>query len=98
MEEVFKKPPLAAYHRGANLADLLIHDKLNKMMNKEDRNKTVPCGEERYRVCVHVNASRSFYSTNGDEYEILKGSDCNTTCCPARGVKGQCMLVKQKER
>ena len=47
-------------------------------MNKENSKKTVPCGEEGCRVCPHVNASRSFYSTNGDEYEILKGGECNT--------------------
>ena len=78
MKKILKKPSLVAYRRGANLADVLIHGKLNKMMNKENSNKTVPCGEGGCRVCPHVNASRSFYSTNGDAYEILKGGDCNT--------------------
>ena len=78
MKKVFKKPTLVAYCRGGNLADVLIHGKLNKMMNKEDSNKILPCGEEGCRVCPHVNASRSFYSTNGDEYEILKDGDSDT--------------------
>ena len=102
MKKIFKKPPLVAYRRGANLADVLIHGKLNKMMNKENSNKTVPCGEAGCSVCPHVNASRSFYSTNGDEYEILKGGDCNTRnvvyLLSCKIVKSQCMLVKRKER
>ena len=57
MKKIFKKPPLVAYRRGANLADVLIHGKLNKIMNKENSNKTVPCGEAGYSVCPHVNAS-----------------------------------------
>ena len=56
MNKASKKPSLVAYRRGANLADVPIYGKLNKMMNKEDRNKTVPCGEERCRVCPHVYA------------------------------------------
>lgn len=78
MKKVFKKPSLVAYRRGANLADVLIHGKLNKMMSKEDRHKTIPCGEESCKVCSHVCTSRRFSSTNGDEYEILMGGNCNT--------------------
>ena len=51
MKKVFKKRPLVAYRRGANLADVLIHGKLNTMVNKEDSNK---CGEEGCRVCPHL--------------------------------------------
>ena len=102
MKKVFKKPPLVAYHRGANLEDVPMHGNSNKIMNKEDRNKTVPCGEERCKVFSHINPSRSFYSTNGDEFETLNGGDCKSRnvvyFLSCKRCKTQYMLVKRKER
>ena len=79
MKKIFKKPSLVAYRREANLVDVLIHGKLNSVLNKEDRQMTVPCGEESCKFCPHVCTPRRFSSTNGDEYEILMGGHCNTS-------------------
>lgn len=60
MKKVYKKPSLVAYRRGANLANVVIHGKLNKMLKKEDRQNTVPCGEESCKICpmcIHQGGS-----------------------------------------
>ena len=35
LKKVFRQPPMAAYHRDANLQDILIHGKYRKMFEKQ---------------------------------------------------------------
>lgn len=78
MKKVFKKTLFDGYRRGTNLADVLIHGKLNKMLKKEGRDKAMPCGEERYNIRSHVGTSGTFYKIDGERYKTQKSGDCNT--------------------
>jgi len=52
MKDAFPEPPLVAYRRDANLEDILVHKKHNKMFFRK-QNRSGPCSVELCNLPVH---------------------------------------------
>lgn len=61
LQKVFGRPPLVAYRRDRNLADILVHGKLNRIMRSSLYND---CGREDCIVCLRM-FEREVFATDG---------------------------------
>jgi len=78
MKDAFPEPPLVAYRRDANLEDILVHKKHNKMFFRKP-NRSGPCGAQRCAICPYMIDADSFEDAAGNTYTVRNSVDCKSS-------------------
>ena len=78
MKDAFPEPPLVAYRRDANLEDILVHKKHNKMFFRKP-NRSGPCGAQRCAICSYMIETNSLEDAAGKKYTVRNSVDCKSS-------------------
>ena len=78
MKDAFPDPPLVSYRRDANLEDILVHKKHNKMFFRKP-NRSGPCGAQRCAICPYMMEADSFEDAAGKKYTVRNSVDCKSS-------------------
>jgi len=78
MKDAFPEPPLVAYRRDANLEDILVHKKHNKMFFRNP-NRSGPCGAQRCAICPYMIDADSFEDAASKKYTVRNSVDCKSS-------------------
>ncbi len=85
MKRIFEKPPLIAFRRDKNVADILVHGKLNRIM----KNPSEGTGHDECIICNRMVANTITSTDGSNQFEIHKYDGCSTQKC------GLCHLMQQ---
>jgi Na+-translocating ferredoxin:NAD+ oxidoreductase RnfC subunit len=75
MTEIFKEPPIVAYRRDRNLGDLLVHGKLNRIVNGREIGGKKTCAEK-CLICEMCTRSVDMKDTSLKIKGSAKHSEC----------------------
>ena len=78
MKDAYPEPPLVAYRRDANLEDILVHKKHNKMFFWKP-NSSGPCGAHRCAICPYRIEADSFEDADSNKCTMRNSVDCKSS-------------------